>query len=140
MKIFYWEEIFNLFLCSVDEIKNSTDSFFLAGTAISVGCFDGPHSGHKFLFSSVLKYAKDNHLKSGLVTFLRPLPSVKYKDEYLGDIATLNQRLNEYEKRRAPVMLKPFSCAPAMHKRYLIDFTVLPSLWQTHVHLSFQAL
>ena len=48
------EEIFNLFSCSVDEIKNSTDSFFLAGTAISVGCFDGPHAGHKFLFSSVL--------------------------------------------------------------------------------------
>lgn len=98
MKIFCWEEIYNLFSCSFEEIKNSTDSFFLDGTAISVGCFDGPHSGHKFLFSSVLKYSKDNHLKSGLVTFLRPLPSLKFKNEYLGDIATLNQRLSEYEK------------------------------------------
>ena len=98
MKIFYWEEIYNLFSCSFEEIKNSTDSFFLDGTAISVGCFDGPHSGHKFLFSSVLKYSTDNHLKSGLVTFLRPLPSLKFKNEYLGDIATLNQRLSEYEK------------------------------------------
>ena len=98
MKIFCWEEIYNLFSCSFEEIKNSTDSFFLDGTAISVGCFDGPHSGHKFLFSSVLKYSKDNHLKSGLVTFLRPLQSLKFKNEYLGDIATLNQRLSEYEK------------------------------------------
>ena len=98
MKIFCWEEIYNLFSCSFEEIKNSTDSFFLDGTAISVGCFDGPHLGHKFLFSSVLKYSKDNHLKSGLVTFLRPLPSLKFKNEYLGDIATLNQRLSEYEK------------------------------------------
>lgn len=98
MKIFCWEEIYNLFSCSFEEIKNSTDSFFLDGTAISVGCFDGPHLGHKFLFSSVLKYSKDNHLKSGLVTFLRPLQSLKFKNEYLGDIATLNQRLSEYEK------------------------------------------
>ena len=97
MKIFYWQEIYNLFSCSSDQIKYSTENLFLEGSAISVGCFDGPHLGHKLLFNSVLDYSKKNNLKSGLVTFVKPLPNFKFKDEYLGDIATLEQRLEVYE-------------------------------------------
>lgn len=97
MKVFYWNNICSLYDLSIDEINKATDYFFEKGSSISVGCFDGPHYGHKVLFSSVLDFSKKNKIKSGLITFSKPLPYIKLKENYLGDISTLKQRLAYYE-------------------------------------------
>ena len=72
---------------------------FLAGakTAVSVGSFDGLHKGHRKLLSELVAAACQKNLKSGVVTFTRPLPSIKHSDDYKGDLSTLRQRLSLFE-------------------------------------------
>ena len=88
MKIFSW-----------NELENSCESFYKQGSALTIGSFVGPHQGHESLFVSVIREASENGFVPGIVTFTRPLPGFKYLDEYPGDIATLKQRLTEYEKK-----------------------------------------
>lgn len=76
---------------NADELKG--------GTALTVGCFDGPHSGHDVLFDAVFHAAAEQNLSPGIITFSRPLPAVKHPGSYAGDIATLRQRLERYERR-----------------------------------------
>ena len=75
------------------------ENIFKGGTALTVGCFDGPHSGHDVLFDAVFRAAGEKNLLPGIVTFSRPLPVLKHPDDYAGDIATLRQRLSGYERR-----------------------------------------
>lgn len=75
------------------------ENIFKGGTALTVGCFDGPHSGHDVLFDEVFRAAGEKKLLPGIVTFSRPLPVLKHPDDYAGDIATLRQRLSGYERR-----------------------------------------
>lgn len=91
MKVFDWKELWDDFL------ENGVDPFFSDGAAMSIGCFDGPHKGHRILFDQVILNAKKGNLLAGLVTFVRPLP-LKFARSYLGDISTLNQRLSFYEQ------------------------------------------
>lgn len=91
MKIFNWKEIDD-----IDKL-NEIASFLKKGSALSIGCFDGPHKGHKVLFDNVLSNAKKKKLIPGLVTFIGH-PSVKSFASYLGDISTLAQRIVFFEK------------------------------------------
>ena len=36
--------------------------------------------------------------KSGVISFSRPLPSIKHEEDYSGDLTTLTQRLEKFEK------------------------------------------
>lgn len=88
MKLFQWSDILSLY--------NNTDSFFAKGCGISVGSFDGLHKGHRVLINTLVTECKKMEIPAGVVTFTRPLPSLKHKD-YKGDISTLNQRLKLLE-------------------------------------------
>lgn len=87
------------FTWNVISSQSSTIPFFQKGSALTIGSFDGPHIGHSVLFDKVLDAAKQHGLVAGVVTFVKPLPGIKYAGNYLGDISTLRLRLAEYEKR-----------------------------------------
>lgn len=86
MKIFYW-----------NNLQNQKDEFFLNKTGISIGSFDGLHKGHRVLLKKLVHNCSQNAWKSGVVTFERPLPSIKHSSDYSGDISTLSQRLELFE-------------------------------------------
>ncbi|MCR5386154.1 MAG: hypothetical protein K6E69_03445 [Treponema sp.] len=91
MKIFDWEQIKR-------DIENDyTQSFFKTGCGISIGSFDGLHKGHRLLLTTLVENCKKDKILSGVVSFKRPLPSVKHSDDYKGDLSTLNQRLKLFE-------------------------------------------
>lgn len=82
---------------------NNLDSFsqsllYSNGTAVSVGSFDGLHLGHRFLLDALVSSANTRKLAAGLITFKRPLPSIKHSGDYTGDLSTLNQRLRLFEQ------------------------------------------
>lgn len=89
MHIFSWNDIIS---------RNFDTSFFEKGSSLSIGSFDGPHIGHKCLFNSLLNNAKKNNYLSGIITFIRPMPSVKHNSDYFGDISTLKQKTDFFEK------------------------------------------
>ena len=91
MKIFNWPEITNT------QRNADADAFFSAGTGISTGSFDGLHKGHRVLLNTLTDQCKKNQLLPGIVTFTRPLPSIKHSQDYQGDISTLQQRLDLFE-------------------------------------------
>lgn len=68
------------------------------GSSISVGSFDGPHLGHKAVLSAVVSSAREESLAAGVVTFSRPVPAFKSPRAYLGDVSTLRQRLESFER------------------------------------------
>lgn len=80
-------------------ISGGNAALFKGGTALTVGCFDGPHAGHAVLFDAVFHAAAGQNLSPGIITFSRPLPVVKHPKSYAGDIAALRRRLSEYERR-----------------------------------------
>ena len=80
-----------------DIINSKGEELFPQGTGISVGSFDGLHLGHRELLSVLVNGCKISGLKSGVITFLRPLPSIKHSGDYKGDVSTLNQRLRLFE-------------------------------------------
>lgn len=92
MKIFTWTDI----LESLNSGKEII--FFDKGTGISTGSFDGFHQGHRVLIKSLIEACKKDSLIPGLVTFLRPLPSLKHSNDYQGDLSTLNQRIKIMEE------------------------------------------
>lgn len=79
-------------------IREEADlSPFARGSAITIGSFDGPHIGHRAIFNRVTEAAKRFGVPSVVITFSTPLPAIKHNADYLGDIATLDQRLLAYE-------------------------------------------
>lgn len=93
MKIYQWKEIEDLYERneSLHECKN-----LYAG--LSVGSFDGIHLGHRLLLETLVNNCKKNGFHSGVVSFTRPLPSIKKSSIYYGDVSTLKQRLNIFEQ------------------------------------------
>lgn len=92
MKIFTWTDILES-LNSGKEID-----FFDKGCGISTGSFDGFHKGHRVLIKSLVEACKKDSLIPGVVSFMRPLPSLKHSDDYQGDLSTLNQRIKLLEE------------------------------------------
>lgn len=68
------------------------------GSAISVGSFDGPHRGHFAVFNEIFNYSKAHGTKSGLLTFEKPVSALKEGKSYKGDISTLEERLEIFER------------------------------------------
>lgn len=92
MKIFSWNEILN-------DLQNGCQcSLFSRGSGISVGSFDGLHKGHRILIKTLVEESKKKNIPSGVITFKRPLPSIKHSSDYQGDVSTLNQRLKLFEQ------------------------------------------
>ena len=89
MKIFYWQEI----------LSGKFADFFENGCALTVGSFDGPHNGHKILFSDVISFAKSHNILKGIITFSQSISKIKHRDEFPGNITTLHQRLSFFEKK-----------------------------------------
>ena len=92
MKVFSWNDIISFLNTGIQ------NDFFQGGVGISVGCFDGIHKGHKLLLKTLIDECKQYNYKSGVVTFTRPLPSLKHTSDYCGDISSLECRLNIFEK------------------------------------------
>lgn len=83
-----------MLVCKWDELDLISQSlYFSKGTALSIGSFDGLHLGHRFLLKTLVDAARERSLIPGVITFARPLPSVKHSEDYTGDISTLAQRL-----------------------------------------------
>lgn len=91
MKLFNWTDILSLLNTGKEE------SYFSQGVGISVGSFDGLHKGHRVLLNALTEGCKKNGLKPGVITFSRPLPSIKHSSDYKGDVSTLSQRINLFE-------------------------------------------
>lgn len=88
MKVFSWQEIIS---------KKNVD-FFKLGTALSIGCFDGPHKGHQILFNDVLEWGVKNKSLKGLLTFTKSLSNFKESNVFSKNISTIGQRLKIFEK------------------------------------------
>jgi hypothetical protein len=102
MTVFSWNQI-TAFAAGSSPLP----SVFSAGTALSVGSFDGPHKGHEELFEAV---KSQKQLVPGLITFRKPLGRFKKNGTYSGDISTLQQRLEIFgQKGFAFVVLIDFS-------------------------------
>jgi len=84
MTIIHWKD-----LCT------SEAALFPQGSAISIGGFDGPHSGHGLIFSKVLAAAASKQIPAGIVTFMRSPRVQKAGQFYAGDVSTLRFRLNQ---------------------------------------------
>ena len=91
MKIFSWNNILEFLNTGIQS------NFFNCNTGISIGCFDGVHKGHQVLLNTLISRCREDNLKSGVVTFRRPLPSIKQSGNYNGDISSLDCRLSILE-------------------------------------------
>ena len=88
MKTFSW-----------NDIKNSDGlTLFPQGTGISVGCFDGIHLGHRTLLKVLVDECTARKLTPLIITFSKPLPGIKHTQDYMGDLCTLNHRLELFEQ------------------------------------------
>ena len=89
MNVYEWEKI--------TELSDGILPDFGQGSGLSVGSFDGIHLGHRTLLNVLVSACREKKLKSGIITFSRPLPSIKHSDDYDGDLSTLKQRLSIFE-------------------------------------------
>lgn len=93
MTVFTWS--------SIEKILSDAECLpplFANGSAITVGNFDGMHIGHAVLFDMVRSASSARSLASGAVTFNQSFGAFKADNAYGGDISTLNQRLELFEK------------------------------------------
>ena len=93
MNIFSWNSILSI-------LNGDSSEDFLQGakTGISVGSFDGLHQGHRKLLLALVEQCKKSGLLAGVVTFSRPLPSIKHSQDYMGDLTSLRQRIAGFEE------------------------------------------
>lgn len=88
MQILQWRDI----------LENNNRLYFeTPGTGISVGSFDGLHLGHRKLICELVEGCRKQNLVPGVLTFNRPLPSLKKNGNYPGDVSSLSQRLKLLE-------------------------------------------
>jgi len=94
MQILTWTQIERIF--SGDEQR---PSLFENGSAVTVGSFDGPHTGHDVLFNAVLDASQSYGYVPGVVTFSQSLGGFKRPESYEGDLSTLEQKLELLDKK-----------------------------------------
>lgn len=91
MKELLWDKV-------IMEDFDAANTLFQSGCAITIGSYDGPHIGHKYIFDKTIDEAKKIAVPAVLITFREPLPAIKHSSDYLGDIATFEQRFAAYQK------------------------------------------
>ncbi len=91
MKVYSWHDIHHL------HYSDSRNSPFRTPSALTIGGFDGPHSGHQSLLDRILSEANENTLEPGVVTFRRPPRVFKSGEQYSGDVSTIAQKLEFFE-------------------------------------------
>ncbi|PIE99103.1 MAG: riboflavin biosynthesis protein [Treponema sp.] len=87
MKTFFWEELRS------ENIHCEKHDLFSAGTAVTIGKFDGVHFGHRALFKEVLN--APGYLKKGVVSFVNPPKKNENDSKYAGNILTLRLKLKK---------------------------------------------
>ena len=92
MKLFTWNDILSYLNTGI------ADPYFEKGTGISIGSFDGMHLGHRAIINELVANCKINNLIPGVISFKRPLPSIKHSADYQGDVSTLEQRLKLFKE------------------------------------------
>lgn len=65
--------------------------------AVALGFFDGVHIAHQEVISKAVDFAKENNLKSAVITFKKS-PAVYFKNTEEKTISSLSDRLNFIEK------------------------------------------
>ncbi|MGI5172537.1 FAD synthetase family protein [Treponema sp. OMZ 840] len=95
MKVFSWDDVLN---SKAKEFIHTLYSGEIAGSALTVGGFDGPHRGHETVCRRVTEAARKRSLVPGLITFTHSPRSFKQKAEYEGDISSLRLRLKVFEE------------------------------------------
>lgn len=98
MEVFNWNEIL--------ENPQIANRLYSKGVGISIGSFDGIHPGHKKLLSTLQEQSARAGLYSGVITFTRPLPSLKKSQEYPGDLTTMQQRLEIFSQLNLDFVIK----------------------------------
>ena len=92
MKVFSWDDL--------GSVKSYLSQNSIQSTCLTIGGFDGNHLGHQVLFEKVL--SKKNEVKSfcaGVVTFARSPRGSKSENFYKGDLSTLSQKIQYFEKQ-----------------------------------------
>ena len=92
MKVFSWDDL--------GSVKSYLSQNSIQSTCLTIGGFDGNHLGHQVLFEKVL--SKKNEEKSfcaGVVTFARSPRGSKSENFYKGDLSTLSQIIQYFEKQ-----------------------------------------
>ena len=92
MKVFSWDDL--------GSVKSYLSQNSIQSTCLTIGGFDGNHLGHQVLFEKVL--SKKNDEKSfcaGVVTFARSPRGSKSENFYKGDLSTLSQKIQYFEKQ-----------------------------------------
>ena len=92
MKVFSWDDL--------GSVKSFLSQNSIQSTCLTIGGFDGNHLGHQVLFEKVL--SKKNEEKSfcaGVVTFARSPRGSKSENFYKGDLSTLSQKIQYFEKQ-----------------------------------------
>jgi FAD synthase len=80
------------------------------GTFLTVGTFDGVHLGHRHLIEELNKYAEDDNLLSGVITFDSPPQSILFPQRECLYIDRAKDRINLLETSGAAmVFVLPFS-------------------------------
>jgi tRNA pseudouridine55 synthase len=98
LKVYSWEQITG---------GRFSEEFRKKGVALSIGSFDGTHIGHDSIFDSLIEH-KD--LAPGIVTFRKSTRGLKAGDSYMGDVSTLDQRMEFFmQKGFAFVIVIDFS-------------------------------
>ena len=83
MRIFSWEQVAG---------GKFSGDLRDAGTALTIGSFDGPHLGHRSLFEAVLSQ-RGKGLACGVLTFTKSLRGYKNQGGYEGDVVSLSQKI-----------------------------------------------
>lgn len=78
----------------LDQVKNKQSNGSEKGLAATLGSFDGIHVGHRKVIDETLKIARENNLKSAVISFY-PHPAVTLgKDPNLLKISSLRQTVS----------------------------------------------
>jgi riboflavin kinase/FMN adenylyltransferase len=82
------------------KIYNSVDTFTHdeKGSVITIGTFDGVHVGHKQIINKLIESAKQNNLRSTIITFFPHPRMVLQKGTDLKLLSTLAEKTNLLEK------------------------------------------
>lgn len=92
MEIISWEGLLEA------NAEPLSETVFKAGSAVTIGSFDGPHIAHKNIFDKVIAAGERLSIPAVIITFVDPLPAIKHSSDYLGDISTFNQRMDAYAR------------------------------------------